>query len=188
MILLCHAILIALLGNAGLLTNNDKSQSHTNRNAAPLAAVDDHAWWPSTEPERLLHVATREVILEEKQGTWRTGNACLIHGRHLVAAAAAELQHQPDVTAPEGNTVSPMDSDDDCVLVANQSRNGAGEEAPPEEELLLPEQYGEEEDEEEEEDLDEMNRRFEAFIATTKEKMRLEALHPSPQNRRALLA
>lgn len=175
MVLLCHAILLVLLGVPAARRRQSQSQSAAEEatttaacyyyySAAPgvvtTAAPVDGVARPlrqrlavavAAEPEHGEHVAvaTKEIVLVERE-------------KHLQAAAAAEPDHPVAAAAA-------MDLGRALVLADPQHNDGEA----------AAEQLAQEE-EEEEVDTEEMNRRFDAFIAATKEKMRLEALHPHP--------
>ncbi|GJN40843.1 hypothetical protein PR202_gn00254 [Eleusine coracana subsp. coracana] len=147
MVLLCHAILLLLLGDAGILGVPS---------AAPRQQQHSTEYYYSAHPERCSHYHTIRMIVP------------------------AEPQHQQQVAehVTSKEIVSYIDLDAAAAAAAllpdDQHKNGAEEEQAGQGESSAAVEFAEEED-----DLDEMNRRFEAFIAATKEKMRLEALHPA---------
>jgi hypothetical protein len=137
MVLLCHAILLVLLGDAGLL-GTPVGRRRRGQVCSEATAAATTCYYYYSAPEQRSPRATRSNVL----------------------VACTDLP-----AAMDGKTIThPMNESEEEETV---------DEGQP---AVLDEQHREEK---EEEDLDEMNRRFEALIADTKAKMRLEALQTS---------
>jgi hypothetical protein len=194
MILLCHAILLVLLGDAGILgipARRRRQRQGREATAAATTAASACCYYyyspappeqrsavvvwqqsssaaaafaaPSsslTEPEHELQVA--EDHMSDKQG---------------MVALEAELDDQPTLSMVPmmgaGDTVAFDDQEDETSCSSSSLEEG--------------QPTGHQHVDEEEADLDEMNRRFEAFIAATKEKMRLEAMQQPVRGKRGAL-
>jgi hypothetical protein len=189
MILLCHAILLVLLGDAGILGIPARRRRRCQGREATAAATTASAcYYYYSPPEQRSAVVVWQQ--SSSAATFAAPSSSLTEPEHelqvaedhmsdkRMVALAAELVDQP------GSSMDPMMDAGRAVAFDEQEEETSCSSRSMEDGQPAGHQHVEEE---EEEDLDEMNRRFEAFIAATKEKMRLEAMQQPVGGKRGAL-
>jgi hypothetical protein len=183
MILLCHAILLVLLGDAGILgiparRRRQRQGREATAAATTAASACCYYYYSPAPPEQRSAVVVWQQS-SSAAAAFAAPSSSLTEPEHelqvaedhmsdkRMVALAAELVDQP------GSSMDPMMDAGRAVAFDEQEEETSCSSRSMEDGQPAGHQHVEEE---EEEDLDEMNRRFEAFIAATKEKMRLEAM------------